>query len=151
MSPHNAYLQSLGLETMALRIEKSCENALGLSRFLTKQAAVQAVNYPGLADSSWHGIARQQFGGRFGGIMTFDLADKDACFAFMDVMTIIRRATNVNDNKTLIIHPASTIFSEFSEARLQALGVRSTMLRLSVGIEDMEDLQDDLERGLRML
>lgn len=151
MAPHNAYLQSLGLETMALRIDKSCQNALMLARFLNSKTAIKAVGYPGLENSACHLIARQQFDNKFGGLLTFDLESLDACFAFMDAMQVIRRATNVNDNKTLIIHPFSTIFSEFSDERKVDLGVRPTMLRLSVGIEDIDDLQDDLERGLRVL
>ena len=148
MAPHNAYLQSLGLETMALRIDKSCQNALTLAKFLDTKTQVKTVDYPGLADSKDHLIAQQQFDNRFGGLLTFDLESKEACFAFMDAMQVIRRATNVNDNKSLIIHPFSTIFCEFSDERKAQLGVRPTMLRLSVGIEDVEDLQDDLERGL---
>jgi len=151
MSPHNAYLQSLGLETMALRIDKSCENALELARFLATKPQVTGVDYPGLKKSACHLIARQQFNNKFGGLLTFDLESKERCFAFMDTMRIIRRATNVNDNKTLILHPSSTIFSEFPEKRKTELGVRPTMLRLSVGIEDVEDLVDDLEKGLRTL
>ena len=151
MAPHNAYLQSLGLETMALRIDKSCQNALTLAKFLEKKSQVKAVDYPGLEHSAYHSIAQQQFNNKFGGLLTIDLASKEACFAFMDAMTIIRRATNVNDNKTLIIHPSSTIFSEFSDERKTELGVRPTMLRLSVGIEDVEDLQEDLEKGLGAL
>nr|MBF0222782.1 O-acetylhomoserine aminocarboxypropyltransferase/cysteine synthase [Desulfobulbaceae bacterium] len=149
MSPHNAYLQSLGLETMALRIDKSCQNALELARFLDNKTEVKSVDYPGLESSACYSIARQQFNNKFGGLLTFDLESKESCFAFMDAMRIIRRATNVNDNKTLILHPSSTIFSEFSVTRKIELGVRPTMLRLSVGIEDIEDLQDDLEKGLR--
>ena len=151
MAPHNAYLHSLGLETMALRIEKSCANALALARFLEGRPRVRSTNYPGLANSPGHTTASRQFDRRYGGILTFDLESREACFAFMDALHLIRRATNVNDNKTLIIHPASTIFCEFPEERQRQLGVRPTMLRLSVGIEDTEDLQEELERGLKAL
>ena len=147
LSPHNAYLQSLGLETMSLRIEKSCANTDILAQHLAGVEKVSAVHYPGLADSPFHPVARKQFSRGCGGILTFDLRDQETCFAFMDSLKLIRRATNINDNKTLILHPFSTIFAEYPEEKKLLMGVRPTMLRLSVGIEDSEDLIDDLERG----
>jgi O-acetylhomoserine (thiol)-lyase len=80
--------------------------------------------------------------------MSFDLESKDACFAFMNKLQIIRRATNLNDNKTLIIHPQSTIYAEFTEAERTEAGIRDTMMRLSVGIENVEDLIADMEQAL---
>jgi O-acetylhomoserine (thiol)-lyase len=151
MSPHNAYLQSLGIETMSLRIDKSCTNAQVIAQYLEDQPSVKAVHYPGLASSPFHEISSRQFHGRYGGLLTFDLRDQAECFAFLDNLELIRRATNVNDNKTLILHPFSTIFAEYSEEEKNRMGVRSTMIRLSVGIEDSEDLIDDLERGLKGL
>jgi O-acetylhomoserine (thiol)-lyase len=99
----------------------------------------------------YHTNAKEQFCGRYGGILTFDLHSKDDCFALMDSLQLIKRATNVNDNKTLILHPASTIFCEYPDEVLSEIGVRHTMIRLSVGIEDIEDLTNDLERGLAAL
>jgi O-acetylhomoserine (thiol)-lyase len=151
LSPHNAYLQTLGLETMSLRIEKSCANTMALATYLEGHPQVESVNYPGLASSPYHELAGRQFGGRFGGVLTIDLASRERCFAFMDALQLIRRATNINDNKTLILHPASTIFTEYSAEEQLAMGVRPSMLRLSVGIEDYEDLIDDLEEGFKAL
>ncbi len=151
LSPHNAYLQTLGLETMSLRIEKSCANTMTLADYLERHSQVESVNYPGLASSSYHELADRQFGGRFGGVLTFDLASRQQCFAFMDALQLIRRATNINDNKTLIIHPASTIFTEYSAEEQLAMGVGPNMLRLAVGIEDYEDLIDDLQEGFKAL
>lgn len=151
LAPHNAYLQSLGLETMSLRIEKSCANSMALATYLEKQPLVQGVNYPGLASSPYRDLAAHQFGRRFGGVLTFDLASREECSTFSDALQLVRRATNINDNKTLIIHPASTIFSEYPEEDKLAMGVRPNMLRLSVGIEDYEDLIDDLEEGFKAL
>ena len=151
LSPHNAYLQSLGLETLDLRIEKSCSNTQILARFLERHPKVRSVNYPGLPDSPFHEIAARQFGERYGGLLTFDLKDQEACFSFIDGLELIRRATNLNDNKTLILHPSSTIFAEYSEAEKLAMGVRPAMLRLAVGIEDHEDLLADLEKGFALL
>ena len=151
LAPHHAYLHSLGLETMSLRIEKSCANALSIARFLKQHKKVAAVNYPGLVGSAHHDVAAKQFGSRFGGILTFDLQDRDRCFALINSLKLIRRASNVNDNKTLILHPASTIFCEYSEEKLEKMKIRQTMIRLSVGIEDLSDIIDDLEGGLATL
>jgi O-acetylhomoserine (thiol)-lyase len=141
----------LGIETLPLRIEKSCENALSIARFLEQHPAVNSVNYPGLATSPFHGIARRQFGNRFGGILTFDLGTRERSFALIDVLQLIRRATNVNDNKTLIIHPASTIFGEFSPAEQTAMRIPDGQIRLSLGIEDAADIIEDLSQGLERL
>lgn len=151
LAPHHAYLQSLGLETMSLRIEKSCANAFSIARFLQKHKKIAAVNYPGLKDSRYHEVAAQQFAKRFGGLLTFDLQSRDACFAFINKLKLIRRASNVNDNKTLILHPASTIFCEYPEKQLEEMNIRQTMIRLSVGIEDVNDIIQDLEGGLTTL
>lgn len=151
LAPHHAYLQSLGLETMSLRIEKSCANAFSIARFLQKHKKIAAVNYPGLRDSRYHEVAAQQFANRFGGLLTFDLQSRDACFAFINKLKLIRRASNVNDNKTLILHPASTIFCEYPEKQLEEMNIRQTMIRLSVGIEDVNDIIQDLEGGLTTL
>ena len=148
LAPHHAYLQSLGLETMGLRIEKSCTNALSVARFLQEHEKVTAVNYPGLENSRYHDVAANQFGNRFGGILTFDLQSRNACFALINRLKLIRRASNVNDNKTLVLHPASTIFCEYPENRQREMKIRQTMIRLSVGIEDVSDIIHDLEGGL---
>ncbi|MFC1843308.1 PLP-dependent transferase [Thermodesulfobacteriota bacterium] len=151
LAPHHAYLQSLGLETLSLRIDKSCSNALALADFLQHHKRVASVNYPGLAESESHKFASEQFGNHYGGILTFDLESREACFALLDNLRLIKRATNVNDNKTLILHPASTIFCEYPNEVLKDIGVRQTMIRLSAGIEDIEDLRIDLEKGLAAL
>jgi len=151
LAPHHAYLHTLGLETMSLRIEKSCTNALAIARFLRQHQKVAAVNYPGLEESAHHEVAARQFARRFGGILTFDLQSRDACFALINRLKLIRRASNVNDNKTLILHPASTIFCEYDDRELAAMNIRPTMIRLSVGIEDSNDIIHDLERGLAAL
>ena len=151
LAPHHAYLHSLGLETMSLRIEKSCSNAHDLAGFLQQHQRISSVNYPGLTKSKFHEIATAQFAKRYGGILTFDLESREACFALLDNLHLIKRATNVNDNKTLILHPASTIFCEYPDEVLNDIGVRQTMIRLSAGIEDLEDLRNDLEKGLAAL
>lgn len=150
-SPHNAFLQTLGLETLSLRIGKSVANTLAIAQWLEKQPKVRSVNYPGLDSSAHFKRATQLFPRGAGGILTFDLASREQCYAFQDALKLARRATNINDNKTLILHPASTIFCEFDDAQKAAMGVRDTMLRLAVGIEEVEDVIEDLERGLAVI
>lgn len=149
LSPHNAFMQSVGLETLPLRIDASCANAQKIAEFLEHNPRVKAVHYPGLKSSKFYEISQKQFGTRPGGLLTFDLTSKEECFKFMNNLKLIRRATNLNDNRTLIIHPASTIFCEYDAALKKKMGVRETMLRLSVGIEDADDLISDIQSALQ--
>ncbi len=151
LAPHNAWLQILGLETLSLRIDRSCENAMAVSEWLDKNDKVKRVDYPGLKNNEYHSVSAEQFGDKFGGILTFDLRDKETAYRFMDSLKLIRRATNLNDNKSLIIHPASTIFSEYSLEECEEMGVRDTLIRLSVGIENYEDLIRDIEQAMEEL
>ena len=148
MAPHNAFLQALGLETLALRVDRSCANALELARRLGAHPAVTGVGYPGLENAPTHDVAARLLARGFGGVLTFELADRATCFRAMDAVRLVRRATNVNDNKSLIIHPASTIYADFTPDEKAAMDVPDTELRLSVGIEDVEDVWADLARAL---
>jgi len=151
LSPHNAYLQVLGLETLTMRIDRSCENTLALAEYLHTRSEVQRVNYPGLKGSEAYKNAKKYLLRGFGGILTFNLRDKEQCYRFMDTLKLIKRATNINDNKTLIIHPASTIFAEYGPAQKKEMGVGENTLRLSVGIEDLSDLKEDIDKALEMI
>ena len=151
LSPHNAFLQSVGLETLALRIERSNENAIKVAQHLNKLDKIHNVNYPGLPNNKFNSLAVKQFGNLFGGLITFELTSKAECYKFMDSLQIIRRATNLNDNKTLIIHPSSTIFSDFDSDKKISMDIKDTMLRLSIGIEDSEDIIDDIDQALNKL
>jgi O-acetylhomoserine (thiol)-lyase len=148
MAPHTAFLQTLGLETLALRIDRSCANALDLARRLQAHPHVTGVGYPGLPDAPTHEIAARLLARGFGGILTFELADRATCFRMVDRLRLVRRATNVNDNKSLLIHPASTIYAEFTTDEKSAMDVPDSELRLSVGIEDVEDLWADLRQAI---
>ncbi len=147
LSPFNAYLQAIGLETMTLRVDRASQNAYELARFLETLKSIKNVHYPGLESSPYYAISNLQFGKYPSALLTFDLESQDSCFRFMDKLQIIRRATNLSDNKSLIIHPASTIYSEFGET-INELDIRDTMIRLSVGIEDVEDLMEDIQSAL---
>ncbi len=148
LAPHNAYLQSLGTETLALRMDRLCGNARSAAEFLAGHRAVRSVVYPGLPSSPYHGLARRQFRGLFGGILSLNLFSRAGCFRFLNGLALISRASNLGDNKTLALHPASTIFAGFTAEELEAVGVNDTLIRISFGIEDSEDLIDDIDQAL---
>ncbi len=149
LSPFHAYLQSLGLETLALRVRQSCENAMQIAQFLEQNEPVVSVNYPGLPNSPSYEIATAQFHGGYGGVLAFELKDKASCFTFLNKLNLIKRATNLGDNTTLILHPASTIFANFPKAEREAMGVPEGLIRVAVGIEDVEDLIEDIQQALK--
>jgi O-acetylhomoserine (thiol)-lyase len=136
------------LETLDLRLAKSCANALQIARSLEKYPGIKEVRYPGLASSPCHKIARSQFPNGYGSLVGLCLESREACFALMDKCRIVRRATNIHDNKTLIIHPASTIFCEYSAEEKAKMEVSENLLRLSVGIEDATDIMEDLTAAI---
>lgn len=148
MAPQTAYLQSLGLETLSLRIEKACENCRRLAAHLVGHPRVRQVHYPGLSHSPYHHLAETQFKGRFGSILSFEMDDKSAAFGFLNRLQLIRRATNLGDNASLAIHPASTIFHEYSSEEKAAMGVNEGLLRISAGIETPDDLVGDVDQAL---
>ena len=121
MSPHAAYMQSLGLETLDARYRVQVQNALTLAKRLKELSTVNSqlstVNFVGLEDNPFHDLAVKQFGETAGAMLTIDLADRKACFSFIDHLQLIRRATNLFDNKTLAIHPYSTIFGPFGKSQ----------------------------------
>jgi len=148
LSPHDAYLQSLGLETLALRMEKVCKNAQAIAEFLEGDDRVGSVLYPGLPGSPFHEQAKVLFNDRYGGILAFRLESEAACFRFLNRLSLIRRSSNLGDNKTLVLHAASTIFATCSADERAAMGVDGRLIRLSAGIEDEEDLLADIRQAL---
>ncbi len=148
MSPHAAYMQSLGLETLEARYKVQSSNALALARKLQTEEGIQRVNYIGLEDNPFHTLALKQFGETAGAMLTIDLADRKACFSFIDHLQLIRRATNLFDNKTLAIHPYSTIFGPFGKSQKVEMDVRDTTIRLSVGLEDVDDIFEDIRQAV---
>jgi len=148
MTPHVAYMQTIGLETLDARYRIQSANALALARRLSSLDGIMHVNYLGLEDNPYHALAKAQFGDTSGAMITIDLADRDACFRFINNLRLIRRATNLFDNKSLAIHPASTIFGPFTDAQRQSMDIKETTIRLSVGLEDVDDLFDDIRQAL---
>lgn len=151
MSPQVAYLQNLGLETLDLRFRQAAKTCLELAHFLKTLPRVKTVKYNGLPTDSFYAISKKQFGDYPGAMLTFSLKDKAECFAFLNRLKIIRRATNLFDNKSLIIHPESTIYGPLSPEYKKMVEVPDDMLRLSVGLERIGDLKADILQALNNL
>ena len=149
MSPHVAYMQTVGLETLDARYRVQADNALTVAKAIKDIPGIQRVRYPGLADDPYHDIARRQFGETSGAMLTIDLASKEACYKFIDNLRLIRRATNLFDNRSLAIHPASTIFGNFNERQREKMDILDTTIRLSIGLEAAEDIIEDIKGGLK--
>ncbi len=148
-SPFNVYLQFLGLETLSLRMERHCSNALTLAELLKDRSEIIEVNYPGLEDDPCFETARSQFGGKFGGLLTFKLGSRERCFALIDNLKLVKNLANLGDAKTLIIHPASTIYHDCSKEEMAQAGVSEDLLRVSVGIESITDIIADFEQAFK--
>ena len=148
MTPHAAYMQTLGLETLAARYAMESANTLELARRMQRMPGIVSVNYVGLADNPYHELAQRQFGPTAGAMICFDLESEEACFNFLNNLKVIHRATNLFDNKTLAIHPYSTIFGNFTAEERANMDVFDTTIRISVGLEDVDDLAEDMEQAL---
>lgn len=148
MDPDTAYQQALGMETLQLRFEKMSETAYQLALFLSEQDKIVKVGYTKLESSQYKQISDKLFSGNPGAMLTFSLGSREACFKFMNRLQIIRRATNLFDNKTLIIHPESTIYGSFSPDMKEIMGIEDNLMRLSVGLEDIDDLKNDILQAL---
>ena len=148
MTPQVAYMQTIGLETLDARYRVQSGNALELARKLRTLPQIQYVNYVGLEDNPYHELAQRQFGKTAGAMICIDLESKEACFSFLNNLKLIHRATNLFDNRSLAIHPASTIFGAFSENMRKSMDVKDTTIRLSVGLEDVDDLFEDIKQAV---
>ncbi len=148
MDSETASLQALGMETLQLRFEHMSQTAYELALFLSDNNKVKKVGYTKLENSPYKKVSDRLFPSNPGAMLTFSLATKEDCYRFMDGLKVIRRATNLFDNKTLIIHPESTIYGTFSPEMKQVMGIEDNLLRLSVGIEDIEDLKKDILQAL---
>jgi len=149
LSPFNAFLFLQGLETLHLRMQRHSENALRVAQFLADHALVTWVNYPGLPRHATHARARRYLQGGFGGVLTFGVrGGADAAQRVASATKLFSLLANVGDAKSLIIHPASTTHEQLSDAERAAAGVTADLVRLSVGIEDVDDLLRDLDQAL---
>jgi O-acetylhomoserine (thiol)-lyase len=149
LSPFNAFLLLQGAETLHLRMQRHSENALAVARFLSKHARVDWVNYPGLETSPYHQLAKKYLPDGAGALLTFGIKGGYAAGkAFINKVKLFSFLANIGDAKSLVIHPASTTHQQLSEAEQRATGTTAEMIRLSVGIEDIRDIQADLEQAL---
>ena len=148
-SPFNSFLMLQGLETLSLRAERCCSNALAIAEFLHSHPAVESVNYPGLPDNRYHALAEKYLRHGYGAVLTFRVKGGfDAAAALVGRLGLILHVLSVGDSKSLIVHPASTSHSQLSPKDQEACGVYPNMLRLSVGTESIDDLIYDLEQAL---
>ena len=152
LSPFNAFLLILGLETLSLRVQKHVDNALEIAQWLSKHPKVEYVEYPGLANSPYHELGKKYLKHGFGGVLAFKVkAGKEAADKLVNSLKLVSHLANVGDAKTLIIHPASTTHQQLSEKEQLSSGVVPGVLRLSVGIEDIQDIKNDLDQALNAL
>lgn len=151
LAPFSAFLMTIGLETLSLRMEKHCNNAKALAEYLFENKKVKTVNYPGLSDDKFNAIAKRQFNGHFGSLLTFRLKNKKDCFKLIDSLKLAYNLANLGDAKTLVIHPESTICVEFNEQEKKNMGVTDDLVRVSVGIEYVDDIIGDFKQALAML
>ena len=153
LSPFNAFLILQGIETLALRMDRICDNTLALAKYLEKHPKVEWVRYAGLPNHPDHELVKRQMGGRASGILSFGIKNQDADpraagARFLDALGLFTRLVNIGDAKSLATHPASTTHRQLNPEELAKAGVSESMVRLSVGIEHVVDLQADLEQAL---
>lgn len=147
LAPEAAHSLSIGSETMALRLDRACDNALALAKFLEAHPLVSEVNYPGLESHAQHDLAGRLFK-RFGGLMSFVLKDGVDTVKFLNNLQLVIKSSNLGDTRTLAIPVAQTIFFELGAERRAEMNIADTMVRISVGIEDQEDLLNDFSLAL---
>ena len=150
VAPATSFLNSLGLETLGLRMDRLCSNALQLAEFLQGFEGI-TVNYPALKQSPYYDLVQSQFGGKGGGILTIDAGSKEKAFKLINNLKFATIATNIGDLRTLVIHPDSTIFTHGSKEQKENAGVFEGTIRVSVGIEDIEDLKEDFEQAIQKI
>ncbi|WP_173384244.1 O-acetylhomoserine aminocarboxypropyltransferase/cysteine synthase family protein [Fibrobacter succinogenes] len=148
VAPATSFLNSLGLETLGLRMDRLCSNALQLAEFLQGFEGI-TVNYPALKQSPYYDLVQSQFGGKGGGILTIDAGSKEKAFKLINNLKYATIATNIGDLRTLVIHPDSTIFTHGTKEQKENAGVFEGTIRVSVGIEDIEDLKEDFEQAIK--
>ncbi|MFN0290187.1 O-acetylhomoserine aminocarboxypropyltransferase/cysteine synthase family protein [Pedobacter helvus] len=151
-SPFNSFLLLQGLETLSLRVQRHVENALALAKWLENHPAVAKVNYPGLESSPYHANAKKYLSNGFGAVLSFELkGSKENAVKLVDNLKLVSHLANVGDAKTLIIQPAATTHQQLSEAEQLAAGVTPNLLRVSVGIEHIDDIKADFEQAFSVI
>ncbi|MBK0384015.1 O-acetylhomoserine aminocarboxypropyltransferase/cysteine synthase [Pedobacter sp. SD-b] len=152
ISPFNSFLLIQGLETLSLRVQRHVENALELAKWLAAHPKVKSINYPGLASSPYHELAKKYLKRGFGGMLSFELkGDKEQTKKFVDSLKLTSHVANLGDAKTLIIQPSATTHQQLSDADQIKSGVNPTLLRVSVGIEHIDDIKADFEQAFEAI
>ncbi|MFZ9873317.1 MAG: O-acetylhomoserine aminocarboxypropyltransferase/cysteine synthase family protein [Steroidobacteraceae bacterium] len=150
LSPFNSFLILQGIETLAVRMDRICDNTLAVAKFLQQHPAVSWVNYAGLPEHPDHSLAQKYMAGRASGILTFGVkGGRAAGEKFLDALKLVIRLVNIGDARSLATHPASTTHRQLSPEELAKAGVSEDMVRLSIGIEHIDDLREDLDQALR--
>ena len=150
LSPFNAYMNIVGLETLGLRMERCCDNAFKLAEFFESLDNIE-VNYPALPSSPYYELTQSELSGKGGAIVTIRAGSKEKAFKLMDSIEFASVATNIGDVRTLVIHPASTIYTHNTEQQRISAGVYDDTIRISVGIEDIDDLIEDFRQAVESL
>ena len=149
-SPQNAFLLNLGLETLELRMKRHCENAMAVAKYLQNHEMVEWVNYPDLEGNKYYDITKKYMPNGSCGVISFGLkGGRDAATKFMDSLKLAAIVTHVADARTCVLHPASTTHRQLSDKQLEECGVDPSLIRFSVGIEDVRDIIDDMEQALQ--
>lgn len=152
IAPFNAFLLIQGLETLSLRLERTVQNTLQLAQYLEQNGQVESVLYPGLKSFPGHDVAAKYFKNGFGGVLNFQIkGGKEAAIKFIDALKLASHVANVGDVKTLVINPASTTHEQLSDAEREAAGIQSGQIRVSVGIEHIDDIIADFEQAFKKL
>lgn len=150
-SPFGSFLLLQGLETLSLRAQRHCDNALALATWLDQHEFVDWVSYPGLEKHAYHKAAKKYLKNGFGGVLAFGIkGGKAAGQAFIDNVQLASHLANVGDAKTLVIHPSSTTHQQLSEKEQVASGVSADLIRVSAGIEHIDDIKRDFDRALKL-
>ena len=150
LSPFNSFLILQGIETMPLRMDRICDNTLAVAKHLQAHKKVAWVKYAGLEGDAGHALAKKYMGGRASGILTFGVkGGRDAGAKFIDALKLVTRLVNIGDAKSLACHPATTTHRQLNDDELKNAGVTADMVRLSIGIEHIDDLREDLDQALK--
>lgn len=150
LSPFNSFLFLQGLETLSLRVQRTVDNAMQLAEWLQAQPQVEYVNYPGLKGNKYHELGKKYLRNGFGGVLSFKVkGGKDVADKLVDNLKLISHLANVGDSKTLIIHPATTTHQQLTEAEQISAGVEPGLLRISLGIEHIDDIKEDITQSFR--
>ena len=149
---HSAFLLNLGLETLPVRMPQYCQNGLAMAEFLQKSDKVQSVNYPGLPDNKYHELAKKYLPKGTSGVISFSIkGGRDYAVKFMDSLQLASNVVHVADIRTCVLHPASATHRQLSDEQLVAAGITPGMIRLSVGLEHVDDILDDIKQALEKI